>query len=608
MICAKASRRLPPMFVSILAMVLTTPASALDWRTGDLNIRLDTRVTESLILRTQGPDDRLVGIANGGDAYSVNADDATLAFPKGSLAVATTRITPALSVSMPHYGLFVRTNNVFDPRVDGKSLFDAADFGDGHQFDPSRRRTAERRTWKTVGSDFALLDAYVHGDTDLFGHELTVKLGQQTVAWGEAFVVLNGLNGIQAYDANRATSPVAELDEITRPFPQVFASLYLWKGVSLEGWYQLKWRRTIAPYAGTFFSDNDFTPENAIAGNIDFGRAGEYVSAGGDCRDPHRFAPDFTFSCVPYGGSIPRGGDRRPRDGDQFGISLTGSLPVLETLVYSLYGANYHSRLPLYSSISAASGNPDAGTARIIGEYPESIRMFGVSFNGSGPLGVAMQGEYSYRPNQPLEIDDVEQSLADLGAPSQIEPVAGQTLGNQYIRGWRRHEVSLWDLSAIALFGPNPTFGFDELFVLVEAAFVRVHDLEPKHVLRYEGPGTFLPGDPAAAALLGLPRQKDGFATANSSGVTLVTRATWHNVLPTVQFKPSLRISVGLNGVTPAPLLNFVEDTVLIHPNLQFLIGSGTSIDLGYARFSGGGQSNTKIDRDFVSLDIKFSF
>lgn len=595
-------------FALVVAATAAAPASALDWQMTDYQIRLDTRVTESLVLRTQSADDRLVGIANGGHAYSVNADDATLAFPKGSLAAASTRITPALSVSSAHYGFFARANNTFDPRVDGKSLFDASDFGDGHQFGQARRRSAQRTTWSKVGSDVVMLDAYVYGDTELWGHGLTVKLGQQTVSWGEAFFVLNGVNGIQAYDANRASTPAAELDEITRPYPQVFASLYLWRGLSLEVWHQLKWRRTIAPYAGTFFANNDFTPENAIAGNIDFGRAGEYVVAGSDCRDPNRFPADVTFSCVPYGGGIPRGEDRHPRDGHQFGVSLNGTLPIFDTLVFALYGANYHSRLPLYSSISASSGNPDAGTARIIGEYPENIRMLGASFNASGPFGVAVQGEYSFRPNQPLEIDDVEQSLADLGVPSQLSPVAGQTLGNQYIRGWRRHEVSLWDLSAIALFGPNPRLGYDELFVLLEGAFVRVHDLEPTSVLRYEGPGTFLPGDATTAVLLGLPRQGSGFATANSSGVTLIAKATWNNLLPTVQFKPSLRVGVGLNGITPAPLLNFVEDTVLLNPTLQFVIGSGTSIDLGYSRYSGGGQSNTLIDRDFVSLDIKFSF
>jgi hypothetical protein len=587
----------------------TIPAAmAMTWETHDIRIRLDNRLTGSLMLRTQDADDRLVGIANGGDAYSVNADDATLAYPKGSLVAATARVTTVFAVSAAHYGLFARSTSAFDPRIDGKSLFDPSDFGAGHQFERSRRRAAEHETWDRVGSDFALLDAYVYGDIDLAGHDLTLKVGQQVVSWGEALFVLNGLNGIQAYDANRALSPAAELDEITRPYPQIFASLDLWSGLSLEGWYQLKWRRTIAPYAGTFFANVDFTPENAIAGNIDFGRAGEYAVAGSECRDPGRFPPGFTFSCVPFGGSIPRGEDRAPGDRRQFGISLTGTLPVLRSLVFALYGANYHSRLPLYSSISAASGNPDAGTARIIGEYPENIRMVGVSFNGSGPLGLAVQGEYSYRPNQPLEIDDVEQSLADLGLPSQFSPVAGQTLGNQYIRGWRRHEVSLWDLSAIALFGPNATFGYDELLVMLEAAFVRVHDLEPTRVLRYEGPGTFLPGDAATAALLNVPRQKDGFATANSSGLILATRATWHNILPRVQFKPSLRLILGVNGTTPAPLQNFVEDTLAIRPNLQFEIGSATSIDLGYTLFTGGGQSNTLIDRDFVSLDVKFSF
>jgi hypothetical protein len=330
--------------------------------------------------------------------------------------------------------------------------------------------------------------------------------------------------------------------------------------------------------------------------------------AGSACSDPGVFPPGFTFSCVPYGGSIPRGGDRSARDSGQFGVAINGTLDSLNSLVVSLYGAKYHSRLPLFSTTSASSGNPDAGTARVFAEYPEDIRMYGLSFNASGPWGLAFQGEYSYKPNQPLEIDDVEQSLADLGAPSQISPVPGQTLGNQYIRGWRRHEVSLLDVSTTKLMSPNATLGYDELLALLEVGVVRVHDLESKDELRYEGPGTFLPGDAAVAALQHVPQQHGGFATATSAGFNLILRATWNNVLPSVQLKPSLRWSMGVHGTTPAPLLNFVEDTHVINPNVQFVIGNSTSVDLGYSRFFGGGQSNTLVDRDFVSLDFKYSF
>jgi len=163
-------------------------------------------------------------------------------------------------------------------------------------------------------------------------------------------------------------------------------------------------------------------------------------------------------------------------------------------------------------------------------------------------------------------------------------------------------------VSTTKLFSPNPTLGYSELLALLEFGFVRVHDLPPPSKLRYEGPGTFLPGDAAIDNLQHVPQQRGGFATANSSGFNLLLRATYNNVFPSVQIKPSFRWSMGLHGVTPVPLINFVDKVQQINPNLQFVLGNSTSLDLGYTRFVGGGQSNLLIDRDFVSLDAKYSF
>lgn len=590
------------------ALFAAPSAFALTWDSGDLSIRLDTRVTESLAMRTEDPSSQIVGIANGGKAYSVNSDDADLAWKKGSLFAATTRVTPALSIVKKDFGLFARGNWSFDPRVKSHDLFDEDDFGAGHQFDQSVRKHSEHETDSYVGNEITLLDLYAFGSFNLAGHSITIKAGQQTVSWGEAFLVLNGLNSIQAYDANKANTSALELDEVTRPLPQVFASVDLWKGMSLEGWYQLKWRKTVLPYAGTFFSTNDYVAPAGIGGNIDFGRAGEYVSAGSECHDPNQFPAEFAFECVPYGGSIPRGGDSKAKDSGQFGVALNGSISALNEMVYALYAANYHSRRPLFSSISAASGNIDASTARVIGEYPENIHMYGVSFNASGPWSTALQGEISYKPNQPLELDDVEQSLADLGAPSQIDPVPGETLGNQYIRGWRRHKVSVVDVSVSRLFAPNTVLRYDDLLALLEFGYVRVHDLPSQDELRYEGPGTFLPGNAQIAALQGVPVQHGGFATANSYGFNLILRATYNNVLPSLQVKPNLRWSQGLHGITPAPMIDFVEHTKVLNPGVQFVYGQNLSVDVGYNVFWGGGQQNLLRDRDFVSLDIKYSF
>ena len=57
-------------------------------------------------------------------------------------------------------------------------------------------------------------------------------------------------------------------------------------------------------------------------------------------------------------------------------------------------------------------------------EYPEDIKLFGISFNTSFG-GIAVQGEVAYRPNLPLQVDDVDvvfaaaQPVAPLGCAKQ---------------------------------------------------------------------------------------------------------------------------------------------------------------------------------------------
>ncbi len=49
------------------------------------------------------------------------------------------------------------------------------------------------------------------------------------------------------------------------------------------------------------------------------------------------------------------------------------------------------------------------GSMRYIVEYPEDIHVVGVSFSTMfRESGIALQGEYSFRPNMPLQIDDTE--------------------------------------------------------------------------------------------------------------------------------------------------------------------------------------------------------
>jgi hypothetical protein len=595
--------------VCVLSLGLASPmALALSYNHDEIGFEFDTRLTEGVSIRAGNPSPLLVGISHGGEAYSNNADLGDLNFKAGDIANAVSRVTSSLQVTWKDYGLFTRANYTFDPSEVNNDFFGADKFGAGHQYPDSVRKSSNNAIQAEVGSQLRLLDLYVYGNFDVAGRTVNVKLGRQVINWGESTLVLNGLNSLVAVDANRAYTPGLELDEVAIPAGQLFVSTNLINNVSAEAFYQFQWQRSIAPATGTYFETNDYVGPGSVAGNIDFGRATEYAAPGSPCA-----GFPAGVSCVPYGGSIPRaGGDRRAPGNGQFGGALRISLPSLNSTELALYAANYHSRLPVYSTFSVSSGNQDASTAGIFAEYPKDIHMFGMSFNTSLPFGFALQGEYSFKTNQPLEIDDVEQSLADLGAPSQINPTAGATIGNQYIRGYRRKAVSLADIGTTKVFSPSTIFGYDDLLLISEVALVHVHDLEDQSVLRYEAPGTFLPGDARGAALNNVPIQQGGFGTATSWGYKILARATYNNVLTDyisgLSFKPALRWEHDVGGATPAPLYNFVRGSRVLSPIAGFGYKNNTTAELGYAYYLGGGQNNLLRDRDYGFFDIKYSF
>ncbi|WP_426737589.1 DUF1302 family protein, partial [Pseudomonas aeruginosa] len=52
-----------------------------------------------------------------------------------------------------------------------------------------------------------------------------------------------------------------------------------------------------------------------------------------------------------------------------------------------------------------AAGAATAGNSSYFIEYPEDIRMFGLSFSTTLPNGTAWSGEVSYRPNAPVQLN-----------------------------------------------------------------------------------------------------------------------------------------------------------------------------------------------------------
>jgi len=593
-------------------------AGAVEFDMGGSSVTISSKLSIGAAMRMEDPDQDLIGIGNGGNAFTTNGDDGNLAWEKNDIVASGLKFTSDLSWSMGDYGLFVRGSGIYNAAMEDADLFDPADYGAGREQPDSERTAKEKAIKDHAGTDLDLLDAYIYARWDLFDRALLVKAGRQVLNWGESVFVQHGLNALISADVNQLRFPGWEIEEVQTPVGMAVVSFDVYENVGIEGFYQYEWQETIIDVPGSFWSTNDFAGIGGTQANIGFGRVGENMPGGTVCTGTA--GPD---QCVFFGSTVPRGPTSKPSDDGQYGGKLSLYLPFLNDMDLSLYSANYHSRLPVLSGTSRTGPTSTADTATYFLEYPEDIQLYGLSFNTTVPwLDVAVQGEYSLKRGQPLQLDDVELLLAGLGAPSQISPFAGATLGNQYIQGWRRFDVDQVDLSLTKIIGPISWLGSDQLSMFLETGFVNVRDMPSPTVLAFDAPGTSTmnPGtaalnpavdgdDPATPADDSLPDVPyANYATQYSWGYKAAARFTYNNVFNVLTFEPTIVFQHDVRGITPTPIVNFVEGRQQINLLLGINYLQAWNFDLGYAMYSGGEPQNLLADRDYIDFSVKYSF
>ena len=602
-------------------MLLTGAAGAIEFDMAGTAVTVSNKLSIGAAMRMEDPDPDLVGLGNGGNLYSTNSDDGNLAWEKNDLVASTIKLTSDVSMSYGDYGLFVRGSGIYNMAMEDADLFDPNDYGAGLEAPDSELGYREGLIKDHAGTDLDLLDAYVYGRWEIFDRALLVKAGRQVLNWGESVFVQHGLNALISADVNQLRVPGWEIEEVQTPVGMALISFDIIENVGFEGFYQYEWQETIIDVPGSFLSTNDFAGIGGTQANIGFGRIAENHTASVStdpttwCAGPPDLAGPGTGSpCIPFGSTVPRGATVKPSDDGQFGGKLSFYVPFLNDMDLSFYAANYHSRLPVLSGTSRTGPTTSADTANYFVEYPEDIQLYGLSFNTTVPwLDVAVQGEYSLKAGQPLQVDDVELLLAGLGAAGQISPIAGATLGGQYLRGWRRFDVDQVDVSITKIIGPISWLGSDQLSVFIEAAGVNVRDLPSATVLAFDAPTTStLNAGTAAlnpATAFGLPVVPyEDYATQYSWGYKAAARFTFNNVFNALTVEPTVLLQKDMRGITPTPIVNFVEGRQQLNLILGVNYLQAWQFDLGYAMYSGAGTQNLVSDRDFLDFSVKYSF
>ena len=296
------------------------------------------------------------------------------------------------------------------------------------------------------------------------------------------------------------------------------------------------------------------------------------------------------------------------------------------------------------SSLQTSLPQLYAGTARYFLEYPEDIQLYGVSFNTEiGTTGISVQGEVSYRKDMPLQIDDVELLIAgltpsrrvlaniglipvvdtngdgvpDMGNPAwqgrSMSQLGGQDF-NSYIQGYRRFDVWQPQVTATKLF--RPTLGADQWVLVGEVGATIVPDLPDKDLLRFDGPGTSLSGDPLAPMILsgagGHARDRfepaSAFADDFSWGYRLAARIDYTDVFGGVNLSPAIAFAHDVDGNTPLPLGNFMQDRKSVTVGVTATYQNSWQAAIKYTEFFGNETYNLMNDRDFMQAMIQYSF
>ena len=594
-----------------VALGISTPAFALNFNIGEVEGQFDSALSVGASWSTAKPDYKLVGRTNSiggkqGTGFTQTGDDYRLNFKRGETFSKIFKGSHDLELKYRDSGAFIRGKYWYD--------FELKDEHRLHKdISDSNRKTAAQ------SSGAQILDAFIYHNYSLGEMPGNVRVGRQVVSWGESTFIGNSINSINPLDAAAFRRPGAEIKEGLIPVNMLYVSQGITDRLSMEAFYQIEWDQTIADNCGTFFATADVVADGCN-NNYHFGSTAALLPV------------SFLMPGVQLdeeGIVLPRGGDRDARDSGQWGLALRWMGDAAE---YGAYVMNYHSRTPnvsyqyadqasIITGLQNASISPALAAPSLIGksnyflEYPEDIRLYGLSFSTSLPTGTAWQGEISYRPNAPVQINGTD--LTGQLATNVIAAVAGGfpaalALAETDIKGYNRKEITQIQTTFTHFF--DQVMGAGRLALVGEIGVMRIGGLESQDKVRYGRDSIYgspyisnggkAPMTPASDnALSAQMYGYDGFATSTSWGYR--ARAIWDysNVFAGVNLSPSITWSHDVDGYGPV----FNEGAKAVSLGLDATYRNTYTASLSYTDFFGG-DYNVLEDRDFIALSFGVNF
>lgn len=647
----RTTQRLPCLSLLALAIAGISQVHAADLAVGDLNLKIDSKLSIGSSWRMEKRNNDYIAAgtlsAQGitpstatnptyqGNSSS-NTDNGNMNFDKGDAFSQV--ITGNHTLSLTHN----KYRNV-GAKVAFRYWYDHA-LSDLDQ--PSNAGLSEdwkgTKAFKDAKSGIELMDAYVWGEFDVAGRPAQAILGRHVLNWGQSTFIQGGQNAANPIDVQALRRPGAELRDALLPVNMLSGSVALDEAgnFNLEGYYQLEWQRTRADACGTYFSNNDFAAEGC--GPVYYQSGATESSA-------------YTPGALPGNGKFAttiaeRAPDNKPSSSGQYGIALKWYAEQLNGSEFGFSFQNIHSRLPYVGGVLPNIVNPDPTGAGGAGQYysnpnnqptrykiefPEDQKIIAASFATLLPTGTAWSGEFTYRPDAPIQVNAndvlVRGLAANLGINNKstasalathpslgkvanaylLLPNKVQDIGTGDQKGYREFDVFQFQSTFIHDF--NRVLAADNLRIISEIGFTYVNDLDDVKDMRFgrssiygsfgEQTANLTPAGMAAAA-----RADNGYVTEFSWGYRLVGQLEYTNALISgLTLKPTLSWSHDVKGYGPEPGSQFYEGRMILGTALGAEYMNTYTANLSYTNYLTSDYWDLD-DRDFVSLSLGVNF
>ncbi|WP_238871086.1 DUF1302 domain-containing protein [Halopseudomonas maritima] len=555
-------------------------AGAVNFNIGDVEAQLDSTLSVGVSISTQNADKRFIHAASGGEAAARTSDDGRQNYSSGDAFSKIFRGVHDLELRYGDSGAFIRGKYWYDFETkDGDQEF--------YNIDDSGRPPLVK------GAGVALLDAFVYHNYFIGNNPGNIRLGRQVVSWGESTFIQNSINSINPIDVAAFRRPGAEIKEGLLPVEMLYLSQGLTENLSLEAFYQLKWHPYAIDNCGTFFG-----ADTLATGCVDRLVVGGADAPQGDPTLNGRI-------------TVRAQKDVEAKDDGQFGVALRWFVPELNDSEFGFYAMNYHSRTPIYSNFAG----PQAGLGGLAGgagyffEYPEDIRLYGLSFQTS-VAGTSLGGEVSYRPNMPMQITTGSVSVAGLTSNGSWIGRDDVYAAGDYVQGYDRKGMFQAQVTAIRFI--ERVLGASRLALVGEVGYNHIEGIGSDPGDTFYGRDSLFGQSPLANGTCPLSQgvgrgaswcETDGFYTSDSWGYRMRASLDYSNVFAGINLKPTVSWSHDVEGYGP----NFNEDAKAVSLALNADYANKYNASVSYTNFFDG-KYNTAVDRDFAAVSFSVSF